>query len=135
LRFIDTNILIYAISANPADSDKRIKATELLRSTDLALSVQVLQEFYAQARRPARMRPLDHEQAVAMIEALKRYPILDNTVAVFDRALAIRGRWPLSIWDAMILASAAELGCDLVLTEDMKAGEVIAGVRVVNPFV
>jgi predicted nucleic acid-binding protein len=106
----------------------------LLLATDLALSVQVLQEFYAQATRPTRFGALTHDQAVAFSESLKRYPILDNSAVVFDSALAIRGRWRLSIWDAMIVASAAKLGCDQVLTEDMKDGEVIEGVRVVNPF-
>lgn len=134
LRFIDTNVLIYSISANPLDHDKRIVATALLRERDLALSVQVLQEFYAQAGRPTRLRPLSHEQTVRIVEALKRFPILDNSLDVFDHALSIRGRWPLSIWDAMIIASAAKLGCAQVLTEDMKNGEVIAGVKIVNPF-
>jgi predicted nucleic acid-binding protein len=134
LRFVDTNVLLYAISEDPRDLAKRVIAEGLLVATDLSLSVQVLHEFYAQATRPKRLGMVTHAQAVALIEALKRYPILDNTVDVFDRALAIRGRWPLSIWDAMILASAAELGCDQVLTEDMKAGEIIAGVRIVNPF-
>jgi predicted nucleic acid-binding protein len=134
LRFVDTNILIYSVSANPADQAKRLKATSLLDSTDLALSVQVLQEFYAQARRPTRLNPLDHQQAVHFINALKRYPILDNTVDVFDLALTIRGRWPISIWDSMIIASASRLGCGEVLTEDMQHGQVIDGVRIVNPF-
>jgi predicted nucleic acid-binding protein len=134
LRFIDTNVLLYAISEDPRDLAKRAIAEGLLVATDLSVSVQVLHEFYAQATRPKRLGMVTHAQAADMIDALKRYPILDNTVAVFDRALAIRGRWPLSIWDAMILASAAELGCDQVLTEDMQHGQVVDGVRIVNPF-
>jgi predicted nucleic acid-binding protein len=134
LRFIDTNILLYSVSLDVRDGAKRAIGEKLLRAMDLALSVQVLQEFYAQATRPTRFGALTHDQAVAFTESLKRYPILDNSAGVFDSALAIRGRWRLSIWDSMIVASAAKLGCDQVLTEDMKDGEVIAGVRVVNPF-
>jgi predicted nucleic acid-binding protein len=134
LRFIDTNVLLYSVSIDERDAAKRAVAVDLMEAKDLALSVQVLQEFYAQATRPTRFGALTHDQAVAFVESLKRYPILDNAVEVFDSALAIRGRWRLSIWDAMIVASAAKLGCDQVLTEDMKDGEVIAGVRVVNPF-
>jgi predicted nucleic acid-binding protein len=134
LRFVDTNILLYSVSMDSRDTAKRAIGEKLLRATDLALSVQVLQEFYAQGTRPTRFGALTHNQAVTVIESLKRYPILDNSAEVFDSALAIRGRWRLSIWDSMIVASAAKLGCDQVLTEDMKDGEVIAGVRVVNPF-
>jgi predicted nucleic acid-binding protein len=134
LRFVDTNILLYSVSLDVRDSAKRDIGEKLLRAMDLALSVQVLQEFYAQGTRPTRFGALTHNQAVTFIESLKRYPILDNSAEVFDSALAIRGRWRLSIWDSMIVASAAKLGCDQVLTEDMKDGEVIAGVRVVNPF-
>ncbi|MFM9975924.1 MAG: PIN domain-containing protein [Beijerinckiaceae bacterium] len=134
MRFIDTNVLLYSVSTDPRDAAKRPVAEELLRSQDLALSVQVLQEFHAQATRPTRFGTLQHEQAATIIASLKRFPILDNTVEVFESALTIRGRWPLSIWDAMIIASAAKLGCGQVLTEDMQDGAVIAGVRVVNPF-
>jgi predicted nucleic acid-binding protein len=134
LRFVDTNILLYSVSLDVRDGAKRAIGEKLLRAMDLALSVQVLQEFYAQGTRPTRFGALTHNQAVTVIESLKRYPILDNSAEVFDSALAIRGSWRLSIWDSMIVASAAKLGCDQVLTEDMKDGEVIAGVRVVNPF-
>ena len=52
--FFDTNVLIYSISADSAEAEKRRRATELLRRDDGALSIQVLQEFYAQATRPTR---------------------------------------------------------------------------------
>jgi predicted nucleic acid-binding protein len=135
LRFVDTNILLYSVSLDVRDDAKRAIGEKLLRDTDLALSVQVLQEFYAQGTRPTRFGALTHNQAVTFIESLKRYPILDNSAEVFDSALAIRRRWQLSIWDSMIIASAAKLGCGQVLTEDMKDGEVIAGVTIRNPFV
>ena len=46
--FLDTNILIYSISDNPAEAAKRSCAEALLARDDGALSVQVLQEFYVQ---------------------------------------------------------------------------------------
>jgi predicted nucleic acid-binding protein len=134
VRFIDTNIILYSISRDPADAAKRETAEMLLLATDLALSVQVLQEFYAQATKSARKGALTHEQAGNIVRSMKRYPVLDNTTEIFDDALAIRERWQLSIWDAMIIAAAGKLGCDQVLTEDMPSGQVINGVRIVNPF-
>ena len=51
VRFIDTNVLLYAISRDPAEQDKAKRANDILAGRDLALSVQVLQEFYLQATR------------------------------------------------------------------------------------
>ena len=64
--FLDTNILLYSISRNPADALKRELAIALLDRDDGALSVQVLQEFYVQATRATRPRPLPHETAVGL---------------------------------------------------------------------
>jgi predicted nucleic acid-binding protein len=52
--FLDTNVLLYAISPNPEEAAKRAQADALLRREDGALSVQVLQEFYVQATRASR---------------------------------------------------------------------------------
>ena len=62
MRFIDTNVLLYAISRNPEERAKAARANELLADPDLALSVQVLQEFYVQATRASRTDRLSHEQ-------------------------------------------------------------------------
>ena len=64
--FLDTNILLYSISRNPADALKRERAIALLGRDDGALSIQVLQEFYVQATRATRARPLPHETAVGL---------------------------------------------------------------------
>ena len=53
MQFVDTNILLYAISRDPAEQDKAKRANEILSGADLGLSVQVLQEFYVQATRAA----------------------------------------------------------------------------------
>ena len=60
MRFVDTNILLYAISRDPAERDKAKHASDILAQRELALSVQVLQEFYVQATRPTRPDPLPH---------------------------------------------------------------------------
>ena len=68
MRFVDTNILLYAVSTAPEEESKRRVALSLLDS-ELALSVQVLQEFYVQATRSGRRDRLTHEQAVLLIES------------------------------------------------------------------
>ena len=88
--FLDTNILLYSISRDPAESMKRDRAIELLDDSDLVLSIQVLQEFYVQATRATRSDALPHALAVLLIEKWSRFPIQDMTLAVFHVASRIR---------------------------------------------
>ena len=73
MRFADTNVLLYAISRDPAEQDKAKRANDILAERDLALSVQVLQEFYVQATRPSRPDAIGHRQAVLLIESFRRF--------------------------------------------------------------
>ena len=135
MRLADSNILIYAISADPAEVGKRDRALEILGEDSLALSVQVLAEFYHQATRPSRANRLSHEGAINFIERLAEVPIQPVTVEVFRRATELCARYGLSYWDAAILAAAKILGCDAVYSEDMSDQQDYDGVRVINPFV
>lgn len=134
MRFVDTNILLYAISRDPTEQDKAARANDILAARDVALSVQVLQEFYVQATRASRPDPLTHEQATRLVESFLRFPVLDITTDLMLAAAATRQRFEVSYWDAAILEAARLLGCDVVLSEDLSDGEDYAGVRVENPF-
>jgi predicted nucleic acid-binding protein len=134
VRFVDTNVLLYAVSRDPEEQDKAERANEILAGRDVALSVQVLQEFYVQATRDSRPDPLSHEQATQLIESFLRFPVQEITTAVMLAALATRQRFGISYWDAAILEAGRALGCDVVLSEDLGDGEDYAGVRVENPF-
>jgi predicted nucleic acid-binding protein len=134
MRFVDTNVLLYAISTDQRELGKHQRAREVLSDKDLALSIQVLQEFYAQATRPTRVDRLTPEQAARFARSMERYPIQENTLAVFRSALDIQSRFSLSFWDASIVAAAKQIGCSELLSEDMAAAADYDGVRVVNPF-
>ena len=136
MRFVDTNILLYAVSPHPEDISKRRVSRELLaQNTDqLALSVQVLGEFYFQVTRPVRSGALTHNEAVTIIEDLKRHHVQPLTLETFDMALQYRERFGLSYWDCLILAAAKQSGCDAVYSEDMSASQDYDGIRVINPF-
>jgi predicted nucleic acid-binding protein len=134
MRFVDTNVLLYAVSTDPAEARKAAVARELLEADDLALSVQVLQEFYVQATREGRPGRLTHEQAALLIESFLRFPAQDTTVALLRGALELKRRHRLSYWDASTLEAARQLGCATVLSEDLAHGRDYGGVRVVNPF-
>jgi predicted nucleic acid-binding protein len=132
--FLDTNILLYSISRDPAESVKRERAIELLDEYDLVLSIQVLQEFYVQATRASRADSLPHALAVLLIEKWSRFPIQDMTLAVLKGALRIRETHVLSFWDSAIIAAALARRCDTLYTEDLNHGQVVEGLRIINPF-
>jgi len=134
VRFVDTNVLLYAISRDPDERTKAARANELLSSRDLGLSVQVLQEFYIQATRETRADRLPHEQAAALIDSFRRFPVQETTLGVMLAAISTRQRFGISYWDAAILEAARTLGCEVVLSEYLSDGRDYAGIRVENPF-
>lgn len=67
--FLDTNILVYAVTESDASRDKHAKAVELISSTEFWVSAQVLQEFYVVATRKLST-PLSPSAALTFIEKI-----------------------------------------------------------------
>ena len=132
--FVDTNVLLYAVSTARDEAAKRAAARAILDRDDLVLSTQVLQEFYVQATRSTKPERLTHESAVALIEAWLRFRVIETTVALVQEALATAARWRISYWDAAIVEAERRGGCPLLLSEDLQPGARFAGVTVRNPF-
>jgi predicted nucleic acid-binding protein len=133
-RFIDTNVLLYSISQDPAEVSKREIAVSLLDANDVALSIQVLQEFYVQATLPTRKDAIEHEIAAGLIRTWLRFKVQDMTLPIMLGALEIKAQHRLSYWDAALVAAARALGCKELLSEDMSHGRMIEGILVRNPF-
>jgi predicted nucleic acid-binding protein len=134
VRFVDTNVLLYSISCDPAEQEKAKRANDILTDRDLALSVQVLQEFYVQATRASRQDAIRHSQAVRLIESFRRFRVQNITDGVLMAALDARQRFQISYWDAAIIEAARLAGCSEVLSEDLSDAQDYAGIRVSNPF-
>lgn len=134
MRFVDTNVLLYAAARWPGEADKRECALALLSEPDLVVSVQVLQEFYHQATRPTRPGRLSHDDAMRFLDPVLSMRVQPLTLEVFRRGAAIRHRFGLSYWDGAILAAARAAGCDAVYSEDMSPSQDYGGIRVINPF-
>lgn len=134
--FVDTNVLLYAFDLTAGS--KREAGMELL--TRLAtsrrgcLSVQVLQELYVNATRKLE-RPMDPGEASARISELGAWRVHRPGVTDVLAAIDLHRRHTISFWDAMIVRSAAELGCATIWSEDLNPGQVYNGVRVVDPFI
>ena len=135
MRLVDTNVLLYSLDTTAQDSGKAAIARALLEADDLAMSTQVLQEFYVQATRVTRSGAITHEQAVSLIKAFLRFPVQEITVRVVQSALVAKQKFRLSYWDAAVVESARALGCGTVLTEELNHGQDFDGVRALNPFV
>jgi predicted nucleic acid-binding protein len=134
VRFADSNVLLYAVSRDAGERAKAERAREILASRELAISTQVLQEFYVQATRASRPDPLSHDQARKLVESFTRFTVADTTPRLALAAIATHHRFEISYWDAAILEAARSLGCDTVLSEDLNDGQDYAGVVVRDPF-
>ena len=135
MRFVDTNVLVYAVSTADEEAAKRDQALNVLSARDLALSVQVLQEFYVQSTRESRPGALSHQEAISFVESLQRFRVQAVTMRVLRAAFAIRERFRLSYWDSAILAAARTCGWrrGLFRRPDCPDQD-YDGVRVINPF-
>ena len=128
--FVDSNILIYAHDADAGLKQLRSaeRLTELWESGMGLMSTQVLQEFYVNVTRKIRtpISPSTAREVVRDYTTWVESPITAGTVV---RASEIAEVWQISFWDAMILAAAEQNGASLLLTEDLSAGQRIAGSR------
>jgi predicted nucleic acid-binding protein len=107
--------------------------SELWTTRTGVLSTQVLQEFYVNVTRKLA-RPLTKKVARTAVDAYSLWCI-DTTPAELKSAFQIEDDARLGFWDALICAAALKAGVDRILSEDLNAGQKIAGIRIENPFV
>src|SRR5579883_2773785 len=120
--FLDSNILIYALVRD----DSRTARAENLLTTGGIISVQVLNEFSAVARRKLKMSWGEVLEALNAIRVLCPSPV-SITIATHELALRIAQRHGYGIYDALVAASAIESRCEVLYSEDMQDGQVIDG--------
>ncbi len=133
--FVDTNILIYGhdLDAGVKHETAAALLRQLWEEETGVLSTQVIQEFYVNVTRKIP-HPLSPNQTRGLIETYFAWPIIVNGSGTILRASEIEERYRLSFWDALIIAAAVEGRADQIVTEDLKAGETIEGIQIVNPF-
>jgi len=128
--FLDTNVLVYAVTQGDA---RTARAEELLLSGGV-VSVQVLNEFTAVARRKLQMPWAEAGEAVEAFLVLCPSPV-PITLEIHQAARTIAEKLGCNIYDALVLAAALEAGCDTLYSEDFQDGQVIEGqLTVRNPF-
>ena len=130
--FLDTNILIYANTAQ--DAAKQEIAQRLVTSGDAMTSVQALNEFCNVLRRKFPDKFAEVEAVLQDIQI--DVEVMPLTAEITRRAVAISKRYLLSFYDRLILAAASEYGCSAVLSEDLQHGfKLETGLVVINPFI
>ena len=131
--FLDTNILVYAVSGDAAESDRQQMSRRLLARPGSVISAQVMQEFYSVAttkRRP----PLSHEEAVGFLSLAAEIPTAPVDSDMVLAGAEISHRYQLSYWDGAIIAAAERLGAPILYTEDLNHGQRYGSVTAINPF-
>ncbi len=132
--FIDTNILMYAL--DPADPVKRATSADLLRRTianhTLVLSPQNLNECYRVFIHRRRLVP--EAAARSFLTYLMPWCIAPLDAQTTQKAWEVQDEAGLAWWDALLVAAALMAGCKLFLSEDFRDGQLISGMRIVNPF-
>ena len=131
--FLDTNVLIYAVSSAPAESAKKERALELISHADFGLSAQVLQEFYVNVTGKIAL-PLMPDEAVALLEQFRNFPVVWTDYPLIVAGIEVALRFGISYWDGAIIAAAERLGATTLYTEDLNHGQRYASVQAVNPF-
>ena len=131
--FLDTNVLIYAISSAASESAKKEKALELIEHADFGLSAQVLQEFYVNVTRKIAS-PLTPDAALALIEQFRRFPLIWTDYPLIVAGVETSVRYGISFWDGAIIAAAESLGAAILYTEDLNHGQHYGSVQAINPF-
>lgn len=132
--FVDTNIWVYAVDGrDPGKQERAREVTAPARGRDLVVSTQVLVEFYSVVTRKLAV-PLSAADAEAMIRQMAALPVVGIDTSLVGDAVAGCRDWNISIWDALIIRSAAIAGCRTLLTEDLAHGATYGVVTVDNPF-
>lgn len=127
--FIDTNILLYTLSADKEKAD----GAEAILHTGGLISVQVLNEFTHVARRKLNMSWMEIGEVISIIRSI--CPVEPLTEEIHDSGRAVAERYGLSVYDAMIVAAALAGGCHVLYSEDMQDGMIIKDqLRICNPF-
>ena len=130
---LDTNILVYAEGLNGAA--KMQTAIDLLQKLPQDLIVtpaQTLGELFNVLVKKARRTPT--EARASILSWQDSFDVADTSAKVIIAATDLASQHQLSIWDAVVLATAADAGCRLLLSEDMQDGFTWNGVTVANPF-
>lgn len=127
--FFDSNVPLYLLSEDVAKADQ----AEALIAQGGVISVQVLNES---ARVLSRKQSLSWDEVDEFLRTLRAAcEVRSLTVDIHEHALALARRHGFAFFDALIVASALEAGCETLYSEDFQHGMRVADrLSIINPF-
>jgi predicted nucleic acid-binding protein len=130
--FLDTNIIIYLYSED--ESDKRDASYKFVNRLDCVTSIQAMNEASNVWYRKYNLSKTEIAKYLDEIESVCDEIMLVRRKTI-DQAMDIKDRYGYSLYDCLILASSIEANCNIILTEDMKDGQIInETLKIINPF-
>lgn len=127
--FFDTNVVIYAFRKD----DPRSQIAETLLASGGTVSVQILNEFAAVARRKLQRSWDEIARALEILRVFCPAPA-PLTIEIHEHALKIAERYGYSMYDSLVIAAALRAGSSTLYSEDMQDGQSIDGLMIRNPF-
>jgi predicted nucleic acid-binding protein len=131
--FLDTNILVYSLDKN--DTTKQKKARDIIKNAvdkySVVISTQVLQEFFVAATGKLKADPF---YVKGIINSFSHFEIITINPVMINEAIDCSILNRLSFWDSLIITASEFSKCSEVWSEDLNTGQIIRGVKVVNPF-
>lgn len=136
LRFVDTNILLYAYDRDAGGKHERARQIliDLWQADEGCLSTQVLQEFFVNVTKKIP-QPISTAMAREIMRTYLPWVRVATDGEMAIRAAEIADTWQTSFWDGMIIAAAERTGATELLSEDLQSGQRIAGLLVTNPLI
>jgi len=129
--FIDTNVLIYAFTSD--EPDKQEITIKLIENCQPVVSTQVLREFSNVLLKKGNVSNETIKETISEITAITS--VVDEDVSLILHAIDINARYKFSFYDSLIVVSALNSQCQVLLSEDMQDGQIIEGsLRIVSPF-
>ncbi len=131
---LDTNILVTAVDRDAGERHQRSR--ELMGQAaqrDCVLTLQALAEFFHVTTRKNLLEPSRASAFVRDWLDVFHVTSADDT-ALIDAMDAVEEH-RLAFWDAMLWATARQIGCAAILSEDMQDGRRLSGVEIINPFI
>ncbi len=133
--FLDSNVWIYAATGRDEYPVKCRRAREIVETSDLGVSTQVVGEFINAVQKPKKMRrALMPDETDEWVKQMSVFPLVEVDRQVVESALFIQRRYRIGFWDSQIIAAAERFGAEVLLSEDLSHTQKYGGLRCENPF-
>ena len=127
--FVDTNVILYLFT----DNDRRKEIVTSLLSSANIISTQVVNENVNVCLRKLKF---GKEEAYAHGKSLLDiFSVVNLFPSTITMAFHLSVKYGFSYWDSLIVATALENNCEILLSEDMQDGLLVENkLKIINPF-